>query len=80
MPDISYHIAYALHALGRDEQARHELEVLLKGEKEFWDRPAAEDLLRRLSKKERTEATGSAFDVRKIHGPGYSVEIRNTEE
>ncbi|MCP3868435.1 MAG: PEP-CTERM system TPR-repeat protein PrsT [Gammaproteobacteria bacterium] len=48
LPDISYHLALALEALGRKVEARKELEKILKGNKVFSDRAAAEALLKRL--------------------------------
>jgi hypothetical protein len=49
LPEIGYHLAAALHALGRDGEARAELEKLLIGGKEFPDRDDAVILLRKLS-------------------------------
>ena len=49
LPDIGYHLALALHALDRDAEARRELERALGSGRDFPDRAAAEDLLRKLS-------------------------------
>ncbi|MCP4934764.1 MAG: PEP-CTERM system TPR-repeat protein PrsT, partial [bacterium] len=49
LPDIGYHLALALHALGRDGEAKRELERITRGGREFQDRAAAEELLRKLS-------------------------------
>ena len=50
LPDITYHLALALHALGRDGEARDELTTLMRSKKEFPDRAAAEQLLQQLSR------------------------------
>ena len=49
IPDISYHIAYTLNALGRKEQAKYELERLLAKSVEFQDKEKAQQLLAELS-------------------------------
>lgn len=49
LPDIGYHLALALHALGRDAEARAELEKITGTDRDFPDRAAAEDLLEKLS-------------------------------
>ncbi len=44
-----YHIAEALDKLGKRDQARREVEAALRTSKPFAERPAAQDLFRRLS-------------------------------
>ena len=48
-PEVRFHIAVALHELGRDREAKVELEAALKDEQEFFDREEATQLLVELS-------------------------------
>ncbi len=49
IPAIRYHIAAALHQLGRDQQALDELTALLQNDVAFAEKPAAQALLEKLS-------------------------------
>ncbi|MCP3868436.1 MAG: PEP-CTERM system TPR-repeat protein PrsT [Gammaproteobacteria bacterium] len=48
LPDIGYHLAEALHALGRDKEARTVLERILNSGEVFADKAEAEALLKRI--------------------------------
>ena len=48
-PEVRFHIAVALHKLGRDREAKIELEAALKNKQEFFDREEATQLLVELS-------------------------------
>ncbi len=50
MPEIRYHLAVALHKTGRNDEARKELERLLRSGKEFAQAAEARSLLERLEK------------------------------
>ncbi len=47
-PEIGYHVAYALHKQGRDEEARRVLHRALLERQDFEDRPKAERLAKDL--------------------------------
>lgn len=49
LPDIGYHIALALHALKRDDEAKAELEKIISSGRDFPDKEAALEFLRKLS-------------------------------